>query len=117
MIHGANRFADRLLDGFASSETNFGFRRMNVDVNFLERNFQKKKRDRINAVRQHRAKTFQKSARDDFVSDEATVDEKVLRVARRSSFSRSAPGSPPWRINIDSTVAEEQYRTSRRLIQ
>ena len=50
---GTYGFGDHIFDGLAAAKADLGLGRMDVDVDLFDREFEKQKRDRINAVRQY----------------------------------------------------------------
>ncbi len=61
---------------------------MNVDVDFLERCFDKQQRRRIDAIRQDRSIPFRQRASDRSIANEPSVHKQILRIARCASISR-----------------------------
>ena len=84
----SHRFSNRVRNCRLPAKPNFRLRRMHVDVDFLQRRFDKQQRRRINAVRQDRSITFRQRAPNHSIAHEPAINKQILRIARRAAISR-----------------------------
>ena len=84
----AHGFTHSVGNGSRTPEAHLCLGRVDVDINFFERNFEKQQSHRENPMWQDCAVAVRKRAPDEAVAHIATVDEKILRVARCASLAR-----------------------------
>jgi hypothetical protein len=78
---GAHRIADEIVHHAPLAETNFGFRGMNVDVDFSRRHFEEQQHHGIDRGRNNVAIGLGERVLHQAVADEASIHEYENRVA------------------------------------